>query len=458
MSDTIIIIVVLALIAIVAMIAFNMYQEGKYRQQMRQQFGHSDKDALLNSNPESVRDGKSSQAGEAAKGESVKPLRQKDVSQAKPMPSKAPRMADSASINTGKAEPQLQPKTPKELFAAKLAAAAASKPDVEIAMEDDENIVAEYAEPVLKPEKTIPAPNAFKLKEMLAPQLSQTKLQGKGKLLMDLKDVAQLELPWFDPRFDYMSYISLREAQELHAIPRLSSRHRFQIVGCTMDDRFQIAEPIPSVYYQGFIIGLQGVSRSGLATTQELEQFGEQVNGLAEKMNGGLLLTDIKTFLDVARPLDELCERVDSTIAIHLVSRANISGTELRTAVEMLGFELGHDGSFHLPNEKGQPLFSIVTLDNTSFTSSLLSSQTYRGFSMLYDIPHVPAGEKNFNRFMDLAVKLSSALGLDLVNDKLEELSTQWLKEVRTYVLARQAEMQKVGIEPGEEHAQRLFS
>ena len=77
---------------------------------------------------------------------------------------------------------------------------------------------------------------------------------------------------------------------------------------------------------------------------------------------------------------------------------------------------------------------------------------------MLYDIPHVPAGEKNFNRFMDLAVKLSSALGLDLVNDKLEELSTQWLKEVRTYVLARQAEMQKVGIEPGEEHAQRLFS
>ena len=69
MSDTIIIIVVLALIAIVAMIAFNMYQEGKYRQQMRQQFGHSDKDALLNSNPESVRDGKSSQAGEAAKGD-----------------------------------------------------------------------------------------------------------------------------------------------------------------------------------------------------------------------------------------------------------------------------------------------------------------------------------------------------------------------------------------------------
>ncbi len=445
MSETIYIIATLVLLAIVAMVVFNMYQESKYRQQMRQQFGHSDKDALLNSNTESVRDGKTAAKTEAAA--ETKPLRQKDISQAEAVV--------TGSDDTATA--QAAPKTPKELFAAKLAAAAATKPDVQIDMEDEEGVAAEYAERVLKPEPKT-APNAFKLKEVDAPPLSQTKLQGKGKLLMDLKDVAKLELPWFDPRFDYMSYISLREPQELHTIPRLSSRHRFQIVGCTMDDRFQIAEPIPSVYYQGFIIGLQAVSRSGLATTQELEQFGEQVNGFAEKMNGGLLLTDVKTFLDVARPLDELCARVDQTIAIHLVSRANVSGTELRTAVEMLGFELGHDGSFHLPNEQGQPLFSIVTLDNTPFTPSLLASQAYRGFSMLYDIPHVPAGEKNFNRFMDLAVKLSSALGLDLVNDKLEELSTQWLKDVRSYVIARQGEMQKVGIEPGEELSRRLFS
>ena len=255
-----------------------------------------------------------------------------------------------------------------------------------------------------------------------------------------------------------MAYIALSEPQELHAIPRLSSRHRFQIAGCTMDDRFQIAEPIPSVYYQGFIIGLQSVSRSGLATTQELEQFGEQVNQFAEKMNGGLLLTDVETFLNVARPLDELCARVDQTIAMHLVSRGTVSGVELRSAVEQLGFELGVDGAFHFPDEKGEPLFTIVTLDNAPFTSSLLDSQAYRGFSMLFDIPHVPAGEKQFNRFMDLAVKLSSSLGLDLVNDKLEELSTQWLKDVRTYVLARQDEMKKVGIELAGELFKRLFS
>ena len=87
-----------------------------------------------------------------------------------------------------------------------------------------------------------------------------------------------------------------------------------------------------------------------------------------------------------------------------------------------------------------------------------MSTQTYRGFSMLFDVVHVPNGEKHFNQFMDLAVKLSSKLGLDLVNDKLEELSTQWLKEVRRYVVERQGEMKQVDIEPGSELAQRLFS
>ncbi|UOO82679.1 cell division protein ZipA [Uruburuella testudinis] len=429
MSDATLIILVFALAVILGVIAYNMYQENKYRQQVREQFGHADKDALLGSQTDHVRDGKK-QADTAAAP--IKPLRQKDISKS--------QAAEPASVAEEK----------NDLFAVKTAEAAEAVPAVAETQPD-------FVEPVIKPEPK-PAEAAFNFEKMPAPERSQTKVAGRQKLLLNMDDLTKLELPWFDPRFDYMAYIALSEPQELHAIPRLSSRHRFQIAGCTMDDRFQIAEPIPSVYYQGFVIGLQAISRSGLSTTQEIEQFGAQVNSFAEKMNGGLLLTDIETFLNVARPLDELCARVDQTIAMHLVSRGSISGIELRAAVENLGFELGVDGAFHLANEKGEPLFSIVSLDNSPFTSSLLSSQAYRGFSMLFDIPHVPAGEKQFNRFMDLAVKLSSTLSLDLVNDKLEELSTQWLKEVRSYVLARQEEMQKVGIEPGDDLSRRLFS
>ena len=436
MSDITLIILVFCAAVILGVIVYNMYQENKYRQQVREQFGHADKDALLGSKTDFVRDGK------PLGGEAAEPVRTKDVSRPSQKAEEAEAIAQPAAPQAAK----------NDLFAEKVAAAAAAKPDAAIEVEEDD-----FVEPVLQPEAE-KGEEAFAFERVDAPAPSQTRLQGKQKTLLHLNDLTKLELPWFDPRFDYMAYIALSEAQELHAIPRLSSRHRFQIAGCTMDDRFQIAEPIPSVYYQGFVIGLQAVSRNGLATTQELEQFGEQVNSFAEKMSGSLLLTDVETFLNVARPLDELCARVDQTIAMHLVSRGSISGTELRAAVENLGFELGVDGAFRLPNEEGEPLFTLVTIDNTPFTASLLSSKAYRGFSMLFDITHVPAGEKQFNRFMDLAVKLSSTLSLDLVNDKLEELSTQWLKEVRSYVVARQDEMQKVGIEPGGSLAARLFS
>ena len=52
--------IVLGLAVILAVIAYNMYQENQYRKQVREQFGHSDKDALLNSKTSHVRDGKES--------------------------------------------------------------------------------------------------------------------------------------------------------------------------------------------------------------------------------------------------------------------------------------------------------------------------------------------------------------------------------------------------------------
>ena len=415
--------IVLGLAVILAVIAYNMYQENQYRKQVREQFGHSDKDALLNSKTSHVRDGKES----GGKGLFVK---------------KANKAQEAALRNLQEQD---------EIFAAKakLAKPSAIKTDVELAMEDDFT-----DEPV---QHTVIGLNN-EITTQAASDEPVNLPSAANQPLVSLDELSQVELPWFDPRFDYLAYIALSEAQELHALPRLSNRHRFQIIGCTMDDRFQVAEPIPSVYYQGFIMGLQAVSRNGLASREELELFNQQVDTFAQLMGGKVMHTDVAAFTEVAQALDEFCARVDQTIAIHLVSRSSISGTELRSAVESVGFRLSEDGQFHFPGNNNDTMFSLSTLDNSPFTPSLLSHQPYRGFSMLFDIPHIPAGEKTFDRFMDLAVKLSGQLSLDLVNDKMEELSTQWLKDVRSYVLARQEEMQKVGIKPGSRQAQRLFS
>ena len=415
--------IVLGLAVILAVIAYNMYQENQYRKQVREQFGHSDKDALLNSKTSHVRDGKES----GGKGLFVK---------------KANKAQEAALRNLQEQD---------EIFAAKakLAKPSTIKTDVELAIEDDFT-----DEPV---QHTV-----IGLNNEITPQAASDEPvnlpSAANQPLVSLDELSQVELPWFDPRFDYLAYIALSEAQELHALPRLSNRHRFQIIGCTMDDRFQVAEPIPSVYYQGFVVGLQAVSRNGLATQEELQQFNQQVDTFAQLMGGKVLHTDLAAFTEVAQALDTFCARVDQTIAIHLVSHSNISGVELRASVENLGFVLGEDGAFHYTGQTGSPMFAIHSLTGDAFTNALLDNQSYKGFSMLLDIPHAPAGEKTFDLFMDLAVRLSGQLGLDLVNDKMEEVSTQWLKDIRNYVLARQEEMLKVGIKPGSKQALRLFS
>lgn len=433
MNENIWIFIVIGLAVILGVLIYNMYREQKYRERVRRQFGHSDKDALLESTVESVRDGKA----HGKQGAPVRVPRQTDLGSV--VPPVAPKQQAVPSENGQNALAESK-QASAGTEAADLFAETAAEPVLDSGGDSAENV------------------QTFTFERTPAPVRGQEFVTDKRELLLDLHEMAQQELGWFDPRFDYLAYVSLREPHELHSLPRFAGRHRFQIAGCTMDNRWQVAEPIPSVYYQGFIIGMQAISRSGLASVQDLEAFGGQVDAFAEKLNAGLMLTDIEAFLAAARPLDEVCERVDQTIAMHLVSRSTVSGTELRAAVERLGFELAADGAFYFSDDEGNPLFSIVNIDNSAFTPSLLDNKAYRGFSMLFDLPHVPAGEKQFNRFMDLVVRLSSELSLDLVNDKLEELSTEWLKNVRSYVLARQDEMQKIGIEPGGSLAARLFS
>ncbi|UOP01198.1 cell division protein ZipA C-terminal FtsZ-binding domain-containing protein [Kingella potus] len=445
------------LLVILGVTAYNMYQENKYRRKVREQFGHSDKDALLEGQQDSVRDGRTGtgmagwQNKEGVQGKPLVVVREADVSKLSEEDRAAARAADLfAGVQEGPSE--------------KDAAQAAILPGKSgPACWRWKSLTA--AVPLWKWKKTksscwksrTPKPANLRLPPYLRPSANGKKPGRRERLLMDLDDMVKQELPWFEPRFDYMAYISLREPQEFRTLPRFSGRHRFFVAGCTMDGLWQEVEPVPNVYYQGFIVALQAISRKGLATVQELEDFGAQIDAFAAKLDAGIKLMDISAFLDTARPLDELCERVDQTIAMHLVSRSTVSGSELRAALERAGFALAHDGAFHL-EEDGRVLFSVITMDNSAFTAALLASQPYKGFSILFDIPHVPAGSRNFDRFMDLTVRFSSELGLDLVNDKLEELSMEWLKDVGRYVAARQKEMQKVGIEPGGALAQRLFS
>lgn len=429
-------------------VAYNMYQENQYRKKIRRQFGHADQDVLMQSNTDSVRDGEvfAKSGLRTLKTTSLK----SDEINLYPTES-TEHIAENLNINQASEQQPENPETTVSIH----------EPN-----EAKTDVAADLLSPIKQPEHEpafeLTAPVAKKKVVQLAQKMSEKSLSFTGsqddEWIEQLEELSRNELVWFDKRFDFMAYVALREPRELQVIPRLSVRQRFQIVGCTRDGRFQAAEPIPGVLYQAFVIGLQAISRKGLVGMVELEHFTAQVQQFAANMNGLAMIEDAEAFLEQAVALDELCARVDQTIAIHLVSRAGVSGVELRQSLERHGFVLHPEGSFVYTDTIGNPLYSLVALDGSSFTEALLSSQAYKGFSMLFDVTRVPNGEQNFNGFMTLAVRLSGDLNLDLVDDQIQPLSPEWLKEVRQYVGVLQQEMHSVNIQPAEDLAKRLFA
>lgn len=479
MNETLLIIIAALLTVLVAVFAYNMIQESRYRNKIRSQFGHSDQDALMGSQTQSVRDGRSLSHEKISSPEAPAPmLKPSIVGKNTPVTkddddidlsellddlddydddkSRQNNPASYSSVGLDLPEPELT----NNVKASELPAPSGGfMSGLRATFNRMLNSISDDDTPQnASTAKTKETESIGELEDLDDLDVyDETPLPAPSALLIDFEDLKRSRLTWFDKRIDYLTYVSLREPQELLSVPRLSNRYRVQVIGCTMDGSFQVAEPVPGVLYQAFVIGMQAINRNGLVSERELNLFGQQVEHFAENMGGDALLEDTQAFLNVAKPLDELCARVDQIIAIHLVSRVSILGSELRNSLEKLGFQL-QDGAFAYLDEKGRVKFNAVTLDGSEFTPQLLASQPYKGFSMLFDITHVPYGEQHFEEFVNLAVALSQSLHLELVDDQIQQVSTDWLKNIRTFVLEKQLEMIDAHIPSGGELAQRVFS
>lgn len=467
-------ILVICILALALVVAYGIYQENRYRKEVYKQFGNAHRDVLLEDSQTQVREGK--RWGEnsifspsyhedrieeddvpvSEESASTSPYQPEQTSEREEINLEAPRPFFASREEAGEISERFgstfnRPKKSKIPEQEDLSWLEPEAKEVDNTSSVEEETAIEEIEDESPGESK--DYSFFNKIEQILPSKN-----SKDRSMVPLKELEKADLHWFNPAFDYLAYVSLKKPQELHSLPRLSNKYRFQIAGYTLDHRFQLAEPIPEVEYKAYVIGLQAISRSGLAPREDLIQFGKQVKEFSDAIGGIYHLSDVNDFYKLAEPMDELCARVDQIIALHLVAREGISGMALRAKLEENGFALAHDGAFYYPDvEEG--LFKAVNMDDSvPFTANLLMDKRFKGFSLLFDITHVPAGREYFDNFMGLAIKLANELGLDLVDDELASLSTDWLKSIGDYIAARQKEMEVVGVPPGSDLARRLFA
>lgn len=218
-----------------------------------------------------------------------------------------------------------------------------------------------------------------------------------------------------------------------------------------------------AAHFHAAVCSVQLADRAGAVSTGTLSRFHLAVEELAQALDASLEWLNVDNALQQARDLDQFCIEVDQLVRFHLMQgNGSFTGTKLRGLAEAGGLSLGEDGAYHYLAEdsEGNPhvLFSVVNHDNQPFTVDMLRTSVIRGLTFQLDIPRVQSYIEAYNHMVMLARQMEHSLGAHLVDDKQHPLNDAQIDKIRQQIKLIHDKMIAHGIMPGQAYALRLFS
>jgi len=211
--------------------------------------------------------------------------------------------------------------------------------------------------------------------------------------------------------------------------------------------------------YRRLCAALQVVDRRGAIGDADLGGFYEGLRQLADNFAIHIEWPAAEEVLAHARRLDEFCAAVDWRIGLNLVTRdgAPIQAVRLIDLATETELWLKDDGLFHAEGDDGKTLFTLSHLGGAPFEASGLSALSLPGVTLSIDVPRVADGTQAFDRLMDVARTMMSALGAQLVDDQRAPLSDEVLATIRAKIGEFQQKMAAQNIPAGGQRALRLY-
>lgn len=205
---------------------------------------------------------------------------------------------------------------------------------------------------------------------------------------------------------------------------------------------------------------IQLADRSGFISRNALNRFQHEVERVALKLGAQIEWQRDGDAWHYASDLDQFCIQVDKMVGFHLVQSENgpFTGTKFRGLAEASGLQLGEDGAFHHLNEAGQITYSILNANNLPFSADMLRSSVIHGVSFQLDIPRVSSCLESFNQMVLAARQMENSLGAVLVDDNQRPIGETQIEKIRHQLKVIHAKMVTRGIIPGSLIALRLFS
>lgn len=228
-------------------------------------------------------------------------------------------------------------------------------------------------------------------------------------------------------------------------------------VGAT---QWEEAQPWRDLHYQQLVVTMQLADRNGAVLEEQLTGLCEMMQTLAQNHGLRIACDDVVEALERAQAIDRFCVDVDVLIGLNVVARGEgaVNLTRIVRDAEGSGMVLGMDGVFQLLDSRSEQLYALCNHDAEPFSNQVVEGQTSQGVTLQFDVPRVPDGLKVFDGMVAFGRKLANEVGGILVDDNLRPLTDTGIEKIRTQLAHIYERMEARGVPSGSRRALRLFS
>jgi FtsZ-interacting cell division protein ZipA len=445
MTSLQIILAVVGIVFVVAVVAYNLWQERKYRKEATRLFSTKREDILLGESVSTENQGNYSILPEADRDDGAGwRLHQATRADRVEMRDRFEEPRGEGRFDTP-AEAE-EPAAPRGLGGVPEPRAASPLP-IQVegpirSIEDDDLVMPTHATTVPPPRAPAPPPPPP------ARAIETGRFQPESGLDEQIEYIARL-------RFAQPSLTAY--AALLEGVRRLGKPVR--AMGKRPGEGWEPLGAHTSNAYEALEFGILLADRNGALTGEQLERFCRLLYDFAAAQGGAVSCPDKQSALQSARDMDAFCMEVDVLIGLTVQARENqpFQGAEIHRLAAEAGLRLGRDGVFHLMDAQGHALYSLANQEERPFVDGGGDLVTH-GVTLLFDVPRVRDGLTVFDRMTGLGLRLAESLGGSLVDDNGRQVNQDNLQRDRKRLGDYYARMRERGIEAGGERALRLFA
>ena len=271
--------------------------------------------------------------------------------------------------------------------------------------------------------------------------------------------------PMPDPKINYVAEIRAGEVLPANVIQTLDAMLKATGRKCELfgfDYNQQAWVPITDAekWYTSIKVFVQLVDRGGAITRDQLENIADLLRDQAKEVSAICQAPDIDEAMTTALSLDDFSLEVDIIVGLSVAARPGqvLHGTQLRALAESNGLKLDATGVFVMPDGHGGSMFSMDNQESNPFRAEELKNLKTRSVTFLLDVPRTDQGIKVLNKMIAVSKQFADSLDAVLCDDNRTMLNDSGLEKIRNQLRKIYETMEQRGIPAGSKTARQLFS